>query len=205
LCEHASPTIANCLIVGNRSLNSQGGTVYAEDSEAVLTNCTIADNYADWSGATLLLVDSNLTVTNCILWNEATFREVRALGTSEPTIQYCAVRGSWPDWGNIGEDPLFARPGAWVSAASPGTVLIPQNPQAIWADGDYHLLSQPGRWDPDVAQWVEDGVTSPCIDAGLEESPVRAEPAPNGGRINMGAYGGTAEASRGFPDAGGIP
>lgn len=41
-----------------------------------------------------------------------------------------------------------------------------------------------------------DDVTSPCIDAGDPNSPVGDEPMPNGGRVNMGAYGGTAEASK---------
>jgi len=41
-----------------------------------------------------------------------------------------------------------------------------------------------------------DDVTSPCIDAGDPNSPVGDEPEPNGGRINMGAYGGTEEASK---------
>jgi hypothetical protein len=41
-----------------------------------------------------------------------------------------------------------------------------------------------------------DGVTSPCIDAGDPNCLVGDEPIPNGGHINMGAYGGTAEASK---------
>jgi hypothetical protein len=39
-------------------------------------------------------------------------------------------------------------------------------------------------------------MSSPCIDAGDPTQPVLEEPAPDGGRINMGAYGGTAEASK---------
>jgi hypothetical protein len=46
--------------------------------------------------------------------------------------------------------------------------------------------------------WVKDDVTSPCIDSGDPGSPVADEPFPNGGRINMGAYGGTAEASKSY-------
>ena len=34
------------------------------------------------------------------------------------------------------------------------------------------------------------------IDAGDPNSPVGKEPEPNGGRINMGAYGGTSQASK---------
>ena len=36
---------------------------------------------------------------------------------------------------------------------------------------------------------------SPCIDVGDPRSDWLTEPRPNGGRINMGAYGGTAQAS----------
>jgi hypothetical protein len=43
-----------------------------------------------------------------------------------------------------------------------------------------------------------DEVTSPCIDAGNPKSPIGYEPFPNGGIINMGAYGGTAEASKSY-------
>jgi hypothetical protein len=42
---------------------------------------------------------------------------------------------------------------------------------------------------------VFDEVTSPCIDVGNPNMPVCAEPEPNGDIINMGAYGGTPEAS----------
>jgi hypothetical protein len=65
-------------------------------------------------------------------------------------------------------------------------------------DSDVHLKSQAGRWDPVNENWVNDDVTSPCIDAGDPASPVGLEPFPNGGRVNMGAYGGTVEASRSY-------
>jgi len=39
------------------------------------------------------------------------------------------------------------------------------------------------------AKWVNDAVSSPCIDAGDPNSDWTAEPSPNGSRINMGAYG----------------
>jgi hypothetical protein len=73
--------------------------------------------------------------------------------------------------------------------------LLLNDPNAVWIDGDYHLKSQAGRWNPNSESWVMDDVTSPCIDAGDPNMPVGDEPEPNGGRINMGAYSGTAEAS----------
>jgi hypothetical protein len=65
-------------------------------------------------------------------------------------------------------------------------------------DGDYHLKSQAGWWDADEEQWTTDETTSPCIDAGDPTRPIGLEPFPNGGIINMGAYGGTAEASKSY-------
>ncbi|RLG67251.1 MAG: hypothetical protein DRO11_10355, partial [Methanobacteriota archaeon] len=69
--------------------------------------------------------------------------------------------------GDISADPLFADP----------------------ANGDFHLRSEAGRWNG--TDWVNDNETSPCIDAGDP-----SEKDPDGTRINMGAYGGTNEASK---------
>jgi hypothetical protein len=74
--------------------------------------------------------------------------------------------------GNISADPLFADA----------------------ANSDFHLKSQYGRWNG--KSWVNDDVTSPCIDAGAPEDAYINEPSFNGNRINMGAYGNTAEASK---------
>ena len=60
---------------------------------------------------------------------------------------------------------------------------------------DYHLLSERGRYWPAHDVWVLDDVTSPCIDAGDPNIEPKEELMPNGGRINMGAYGNTAYAS----------
>ncbi|NLY17648.1 MAG: hypothetical protein GX045_01545 [Clostridiaceae bacterium] len=59
---------------------------------------------------------------------------------------------------------------------------------------DYHLKSEAGRWDGTT--FVYDDVTSPCIDAGDPNYDYSNEPMNNGGRINIGRYGNTPEASR---------
>jgi hypothetical protein len=73
--------------------------------------------------------------------------------------------------------------------------------------GDYHLQSAGWRWDDDANQWTWDDVTSRCIDAGNPGSPLGDEPMilsvdplnrfGINKRINIGAYGGVAEASMG--------
>ncbi len=59
--------------------------------------------------------------------------------------------------------------------------------------GDFHLQSIVGSYHGGL--WLPDPDHSPCIDAGDPVSQYGNEPEPNGGRVNMGAYGNTAEAS----------
>ena len=67
----------------------------------------------------------------------------------------------------------------------------------FWVEGDYHLSSQAGRWDAVSKSWAYDTHTSPCIDAGNPGGALSDETgALLNRRINMGAYGGTIEASR---------
>jgi hypothetical protein len=197
LCDKGTLNITNCLIVGNRTTDPNGAAVYGTDSRLFVTNCTIADNSGGAPNTAVTLVDSELTMTNSILWNETT-EQILALGTSKPVIRYCDVRGWWADVGNLQKDPLFARAGGGAGVGAPDAVLPAQDVRAAWMWGDYHLRSQAGRWDPDTQTWVQDDVTSPCIDRGDRASPVGHEPAPHGGIINMGAYGGTSEASKSF-------
>jgi hypothetical protein len=108
-----------------------------------------------------------------------------------PTSELSKASPEFLHWGpgNIDADPCFADQGYW----DPNSILSDPNDD-FWVDGDYHLKSQAGRWDPNGRTWVKDVVTSPCIDAGDPNSPVGLEPFPNGGRTNMGVYGGTVEA-----------
>jgi hypothetical protein len=98
--------------------------------------------------------------------------------------------------GNITATPQFVQPGRWADPNDPTFTIAPGATDAIWIAGDYHLKSRTGRWDPARGVWTQDYITSLCIDAGDPEGPVGDEPEPNGGRINMGAYGGTAQASK---------
>jgi len=60
-------------------------------------------------------------------------------------------------------------------------------------DDDHHLSSTAGSWHGGA--FTPDAVNSPGIDSGDLTSVFSGESAPNGGRINLGAYGNTAEAS----------
>jgi hypothetical protein len=194
-CLASSPTIANCLIVGNRAMGSRSAAVYCADSNAVFINCTIADNWVGQNGAALRLENSPVLVVNSIVWGN-TPSQISAAGIRAPSIRYSCIAGGWPGPGNIAADPLFARVGVWVDGSDPNMVVAPDHPDAVWVMGDYHLQSQTGRWDPAMRQWVRDAVASPCIDAGDPSSPVGDEPLSSGRIIDMGVYGGTAETAR---------
>ena len=66
------------------------------------------------------------------------------------------------------------------------------------------MQSQAGHWDPNINAWITDIHTSPCVDTGDPNSDWSVELWPHGERINMGAYGGTPEASMSLSDAGNI-
>jgi predicted outer membrane repeat protein len=186
--------VTNCLFSGN-SAHKGGGSYYCA-CEQTLGNCTFSGNMADegnglacdWCGAG---ESSNIKIANCIFWNGSD--EIFNGDGSKIDITYSDIKG-WPGEGNIETDPCFAEPGYW----DPAGTLHDINDD-FWVDGDYHLKSQAGRWMPETQSWVqEDDLTSLCIDAGEPDSPIGYEPFPNGGIINMGAYGGTAEASKSY-------
>ena len=195
-----SATLVNCLATGN-SAARYGGAAYATGSRITLTNCTFADNYATNGNA--LACDSfrksspsTLTLANSILWDGGS--AIWNNDSSTITITCSDVQAGWQGTGNLIVDPCFAKPGYWVAPSDPNRIVEPNDPNASWVAGDYHLKSQAGRWQPSTQTWVLDQVTSLCIDAGKLTDPVGLEPFPNGGIVNMGAYGGTAEASKSY-------
>jgi hypothetical protein len=198
--------IVSCLFCGNKA--TQGGALYMYyPTNTTFANCTFASNLATRGNVFACEGATSLELTNCIIWDEPhpgwVFEEPGngpgpPSGESNVSVTYSNVQGGWPGEGNIDIDPYFADPGYWADAGDPNVIVEADDLKAVWMDGDYHLKSQAGRWDPQAQLWVKDDVTSPCIDAGHVNSPIGFEPFPNGGRINMGAYGGTAEASKSY-------
>jgi hypothetical protein len=74
--------------------------------------------------------------------------------------------------------------------------FISFGPDVVPATWDFHLQSAYGRWDQNTQIWIADANTSPCLDAGDPNSEWSNEPWPNGKRVNMGAYGGSSQASK---------
>lgn len=78
--------------------------------------------------------------------------------------------------------PVYSCVENWTAGGEGNTRFCPYFLDA--EKGDFHLRS-----------W------SPCIDSGDPNSPFSEEPQPNGQRVDMGAYGNTAEAASKSPDA----
>ena len=172
------PIISNCVVAGNLNDGVLGGIT-------IITNCTIIANTG------FGVSNSNTTVLNSIIYyNNAGAVQIEG---SVATVNYCDIQGGWPGEGNINTVPCFAEPGFWNLGETFADVS-----DDYWVAGDYHLRSQAGRWHPGEPGWVLDMLTSPCIDAGNPDSDFSDELPPNGDRINMGAYGGTSQASMSF-------
>ena len=177
-------TISNCLIANLSYACMRPPPVpQIVECHGLIRNCTMANMY----DGIYVGPGGTCTIENCILYDSS---PIFVSAGATLNISYCDIyRPSGialiigaVNWGpgNIGSDPCFVRVGTWGG------------------DGDYHLKSQAGRWDADEGRWTIDETTSPCIDAGDPTMPIGLEPFPNGGIINMGAYGGTAEASKSY-------
>lgn len=183
---YSDPILTNCAFVGN-SAGIGGGFYTTRGCAPKLVNCTFLANSAYNQGGGMCITnnyDFHPILQNCIFQGNSDSTGTGQSGQinyedGTPIVNYCCIQG-WTGAlggsGNIGDAPYFADP----------------------CNGDYHLQSQAGRWDPNSQSWVQDDVTSLCIDAGDHMSLIGLEPFPNGGSVNMGAYGGTAEASKSY-------
>jgi predicted outer membrane repeat protein len=196
---NCNPIIQNSILDKNTA--QYGGAIKNSEAQVTLINCTLTENHADMGGGIWNAWNGASELLSCILWNNSdqygTSQTAQInsspsipnmLSTSQPvtSVNYCCIQGltgSLGGVGNISDDPLFYNPDS----------------------NDYHLKSNGWRWSVTQQSWTHDDVTSPCIDAGNPGSPLFDEPLSIDGdisnrwgqnvRINMGAYGGTSEAS----------
>ena len=204
LRESQQVDVTNSLFAGNSATYFGGAILYRDSTILNIYNCTLTNNSADIGGGIRCSVNDTVgVISNSILWDNFSPRgqQIAMIENAILQVRYCNIaggagdvrRGSQPVliWGegNMDVDPLFANPGYWVIPSSR------TDGHDIWIAGDYHLKSEAGRWDPNSETWIQDDMTSPCIDAGDPNSDFSGETWPHGERINMGAYGNTRQAS----------
>ena len=179
----------NCLIHKNLA-GSVGGGAFLWGC-GTMQNCTIVGDSAISYGGGLYCVNGG-SIENTIMYSNRAPKGSNYFNDGQGwSYSYCRATPKVPNGlGNIDADPHFADSGYWDPNGT-----IDALDDDFWVDGDYHLKSHAGRWDPKTERWVRDNVTSQCIDTGDPNSDWTAELWPHGRRINMGAYGGTPEAS----------
>jgi hypothetical protein len=190
-----------CVFAGNRNLQQvTAGALYSHTTVLLLSNCTFVGNHG--APHAIQCRKNSLTgraeLTHSIVWDGPSPFTPFSPVPSPLSVTCSDVQGGYPGEGNIDADPCFVNPGYWADPNDPNIALGPEDANAVWMAGDYHLKSQAGHWGRGAETWVCDEVTSPCIDAGDPNAPVGQEPFPNGAALNLGAYGGTAEASRSY-------
>ena len=180
----ASPTIRGSIIHDNLSELSGGG-IWVKDGQVVVDRCTIAYNAgghgSGGTGGIHADRDADLTIRDTIVSHSTIGAGIRALGAVAVEISYtCSWGNQGPDWADVysGEGSFSLDPD-YVDAAG----------------GNFHLASPAGYYEDGVNVGRVAGVFSACIDAADPASGIGSEPVPNGARANLGAYGGTAEAS----------
>lgn len=220
LCTTSSPLIADCRF-SDCSARTSGGALYlrvgsnARVLRASITNCS-AFLYSSSGGAGLYCVlGSNAIIDGLSLWGCSSPQGAGLYSDadSNPTVTNSIIAGctgpgiqsqrpltvTYSDvWGNTNRNYIgFANP----TGTSGNLSVDPRFADTV--NGDLHLKSRLGRWTersygPGTTEvvWVQDTVNSPCIDAGDPAAAVGAEPEPNGSRLNMGAEGGTDQASK---------
>jgi Tol biopolymer transport system component len=197
LLNQSQPVMRNCIVAANQGYGvAITSTPSREGIYPSFINCTITQN----SEGGMLLPSGrgcpgSVELRNCIVYFNGADTDSEQLPDCGSVVTYSCVQGGFTGAGNIAFDPCFAALGDWEDPNDSNSI------EPIWRVGDYHLQSQSGRWqdtdpNPNTHGWVRDALTSPCIDSGDPQDAIGVEPNDHGGRINMGAYGGTSQASR---------
>jgi hypothetical protein len=176
VCTATSALLTHCRIVGNQD----DGIHVSADTHLEISNSVVAAN----GGAGIRvfaregrgLLYGRCTIANCTLAQNVTLGLAGEGGKSTLTNSIVYFNGIEAGGTQIDGAPRSATY-CDIEGGFAGAGNIDADPRFV-ADGDYHLASD-----------------SPCIDAGDPADDPGAEPAPNGGRINLGAYGGTAQAT----------
>ena len=177
--------LRNNLIQNNTSGKSAGFSVQLNNADyQVLIENNIVENNAIYSdhGAGAGVQIYKGIIRNGIFWDNASSDnsiDFYIDATSSLHINYSIYQTGYVGTGNFQMSNSFIADPLFADAEG----------------GFFQLQSTTGRWSPDTEEWVIDGETSPGIDAGDPTSPFDNEPTPNGGRVNLGVYGNTHQAS----------
>jgi len=108
-CDLSSPVIINCTIAENQAGVTGGGIYCWYGSSPVITSSTITENSAVEAGGGIYCPgQTDLTISNCILWNDSP-EEIWS-NSGNLVVTYSDIEGGWTGEGNIDADPRFLTP-----------------------------------------------------------------------------------------------
>jgi parallel beta-helix repeat protein len=203
-----NPTAVGCRILFCRAFGNGTGIGDNSARELEVRNCVVYRN--NGVGVHCNNVPQSQFINNTLCWNKShgiellytTYRAVKnnilvADGANAVCLRLWGSVVEKTEYNNFyttggaatgheGDFPTFHEP----------LFVNPDGPDGIAGtlDDDFHLQSTAGSWHG--GSWTPDGGDSPCIDIGSPLDPFSGEPSPNGARINLGAYGGTDQASK---------
>jgi hypothetical protein len=201
--------LINCTISSN-SANWYGDGIYSYDSNSMITNCIFWANdteeiYVDSSSPNVNYCDiqggwpsgiGNINLDPCFVsfdlegdpaawdfhlrsvygrWNSTFYRTDLNNDGIINLVEFTRLADVWLQQGTMPEDLDNSGIVDWM---------------------DLELFAQYFLATSQKDGWISDSSTSSCVDAGDPNSDWTVEPWPNGQRINMGAYGGTNQASK---------
>ncbi len=176
IMDDSSPVLINVLINGN-SADWGGGIIFLYNTGTPqLDNLTIVENSAINSGGGIACDWGNPLISNSIFWGNSANNEGNQVylhvTNADPFISWSDVQGGSNAFGGAGAG-LNYDANRYQNNIDLSPLFVDS------ANADYHLRS-----------------CSPCVDSGDPVSSFSNEPIPNGGRINMGAYGNTPDAAQ---------
>ena len=176
---------------------SDGGGIRGHGASPAVERSSLKDNQSQVNGAAISGLDG--MVHNCIFIRNTSSGFGGAISDSLATIENCTFVNNAATSGGA----LYVCNGQLLNNILWGNIPNQlDNCSSIaysciqgWTQGGMgNISANPHFWNlPENNYRLL--LSSPCIDAGHPESGFDAEPAPNGGRINLGVYGNTEDAA----------
>ena len=169
---------------------------YNSDSSTLVNNTVVNNN----NGQIMLESSQNINLRNNIIWADGYDNYAvdiyEAVVYSDYNLFYTTNGAYIGQYGYfIYFNQTFSTLEAWKTTLGLDLNSVSIDPEFVDADGgDYHLKSTGGSYHNGL--WTIDNESSPAIDMGDPSDEYGNEPLVNGGRINLGAFGGTEQASK---------
>ena len=198
--------LRHCLVYANGPAGSGSpGVSLAGARGWAVENNTVYGNAGD---EIVIEADcSDISIRNNILWETGPGHALRIEGAplrvrSDYNDLYATGSGS----AGFKDQTEYSTLDAWRAATGCDLSSLSADPEFVNWKGFDDILGGDNFWDDDFhlqstaaslhrIGWLPDMHDSPCLDAGDPAGGFSDEPPPNGGRINLGAYGGTRAAS----------